>query len=489
MGFFHGEVMTILAIIAGTLYGLIIGIIPGAGATTGLVALFPFIGYFMLGDPYLGVIFLMAVVAASTTGDTYTGVLLGIPGANSAAATMVDGFPLAIRGKATYAITAAVLTSTVNGLLWGIVVFAFLPWYSQLIMVFGVPELWAFTVLALATVTFVSSSRWIRSIIALVIGLALGSIGIDPVTAVDRNTLGWDYLAAGVQLMPLVAGLFAIPELLAGLKTRSATQTKATNNVKQTKLGALAVWRHRWLALRGGVIGAFIGVLPGLGGAMADWMAYGQAVATTKNPRIPFGQGNIRGVIGPEGANNAQKATSMLPTVLFGIPGAPFAALLMGMFMYLGFDMGSPDLIGDQRFFDSLFIGFMAATLLVGILCLILTKYITRIAQVPYVYYFPLLLTFVIWACVQYTGGWEDYAIIAICTVLGLICKHYNFSRPALLIGFILFDRVEALTIQITTLYNLDRLLDRPIFLSIIAATTAILVWGIFYNKNRIDYS
>lgn len=482
--------MTILAILLGTLYGLIIGIIPGAGATTGLVALFPFVGYFLgLGDPYLGVVFLMAVVAASTTGDTYTGVLLGIPGANSAAATMVDGFPLALKGRATYAITAAVVTSTLNGLLWGMLVFAFLPWYSQLIMIFGVPELWAFTVLALATVTFVSSRRWVRSILALLIGLGLGIIGTDPTTNSDRYTFGWDYLGDGIQLMPLIAGLFAIPELIEGLKNRNATQTKVTNNAKQTRLGMLAVWRHRWLALRGGVIGAFIGVLPGLGGAMADWMAYGQAVATTKNPRIPFGKGNIRGVIGPEGANNAQKATSMLPTVLFGIPGAPFAALLMGMFMYLGFDMGSPDLVGDQKFFDSLFTGFMAATILVGILCLILTKYITRIAQVPYRYYFPVLLAFIVWACVQYTGGWEDYAILALCSVLGFAARRWHFSRPALLIGFILFDRVESLSLQMFALYNFERLLDRPIFLSIIAITAAILAWGIFYNRNRINYS
>ena len=139
----------ILALFGGTLYGLLVGLIPSAGATTGLVAMFGFISYFGF-DPYLGVIFCMAVVAASTTGDTFTGVLLGIPGANSAAATMVDGYPLAKQGKATYAITAAVTTSTINGLLWGTLTFGLLPWYIQLMMVFGIPELWAFTMLALA---------------------------------------------------------------------------------------------------------------------------------------------------------------------------------------------------------------------------------------------------------------------------------------------------------------------------------------------------
>ena len=224
---------TVLALIAGTLYGLVIGILPGAGATTGLIFLFSFITLFP--DPYLAVVFVMAVVAASTTGDTYTGVLLGIPGANSSAATMVDGFPLALQGKATYAISAAVTTSTINGLVWGLLTFLFLPYYTSLIMVFGVPELWAFTILALCCVTFITNKYWIRSILALSIGLYLGLVGVDPLTNADRWTLEWEYLADGIQLMPLVAGLFAIPELLDGFTKRQNTSLNKSNNILQTK--------------------------------------------------------------------------------------------------------------------------------------------------------------------------------------------------------------------------------------------------------------
>ena len=310
----------------------------------------------------------MAVVAASTTGDTYTGVLLGIPGANSAAATMLDGFPLALQGKATYAISAAVTTSTINGLLWGSLTFFLLPWYTNLILIFGVPELWAFTMLALATVTFISNKWWVRGLIALAAGIFIGMIGVDPNTNADRWTGGWEYLGAGVQLLPMIAGLFAIPELIDGLARRRNTADSTISNGRQTIEGIKAVWDNKWLALRGGCIGAFIGVLPGLGGAMADWMAYGQAVATTKNPDVPFGKGNIRGVIGPEGANNAQKATSMIPTVLFGIPGAPFAAIIIGLFAYLDFELGTVDLAMDTKFFDSMLFGFMMATILVAIL-------------------------------------------------------------------------------------------------------------------------
>jgi|TARA_B110000285_G_scaffold142792_1_gene159574 putative tricarboxylic transport membrane protein len=475
----------IYALVAGTLYGLLIGIIPSAGATTGLVAVFGFIHLFG-ADPYLGVIFCMATVAASTTGDTYTGVLLGIPGANSSAATMVDGFPLAQQGKATYAITAAVTTSTLNGLLWGTLTFALLPWYTNLIMILGVPELWAFTMLALATVGFVSSRWWVRSLIAIAIGIGLGFVGTDPITNADRYTLGWQYLGEGLQIMPVMAGLFAIPELLEGLK-RNRTSDIVSDQFSQTIDGIQAVWHCRWDAIRGGFIGAFIGLLPGLGGAMADWMSYGSTVAA--NPKEEFGKGNIRGVIGPEGANNAQKATSMIPTVLFGIPGAPFAAVIMALFMYLGFELGTPDLAYDTRFFDSLTFGFMWATAIVGVLCLVFTRYISLITQVPYKYYFPLLLAFITWACVQYTGGWEDYAILILCSILGIACKRYKFSRPGMVIGFILADRVEALSLQMNSLYTIDALLTRPIFITITLLTLGVFVWGIASKRRRLDYA
>ena len=476
----------ILTLLAGTFYGLIIGLIPAAGATTGLVALFGFIGFFGF-DPYLGVVFCMAVVAASTTGDTYSGILLGIPGANSAAATMVDGHPLAQQGKATYALTSAITTSTVNGLLWGTLTFALLPWYAKLIMYFGIPELWAFVMLSLACVGFVSNKFWVRSLIAIAMGIFIGLIGVDPTTNVDRFTFNWDYLADSIQLMPFVAGLFAFPEILDGWrKGKSIAPIGEDLHSKQTWEGIKAVWKYKWDALRGGAIGAFIGFLPGVGGAMGDWMAYGSTVAT--HPEEEFGKGNIRGVIGPEGANNSQKATSMIPTVLFGIPGASFAAVLMALFMYLGFELGVPDLANDTRFFDSLTFGFMWATVIVGIVCILFNRYIALITYVPYKYYFPLLVAFIVWACVQYTGGWEDYAILGICTLLGVLAKKYKFSRPALLMAFILADKVEALTIQLTKLYTFDKLLDRPLFLILVLCIIVLFIWAVA-RRSKLEYA
>ena len=471
------DTLSILSLIAGTIYGLIVGIIPGAGATTGLIAIYGFI--YMFPDPYLAVIFCMAVVAASTTADTYTGVLLGIPGANSAAATMVDGFPLAQQGKATYAISAAITTSTVNGLLWGIPVFLFFPYYAEIMLFFGTPELWMFTVLAMATVVFVSNHYFFRGILALAFGIFVGLIGIDPADATNRFTFGWNYLADGVQLITLVAGLFAVPEMLDGLRDSQNRAKASKNGYQQTIDGIKVVFQNKWLALRGGIIGALVGVLPGLGGAVSDWMAYGQTVATTKNPNPPFGKGNILGVIGPEGSNNAQKATSMVPTVLFGIPGASFAAILLGLFGMLDFELGTMDLLADTQFFESMTYGFLWATVLVAIIGFFITKYVTSIVNVPYKYYFPILLTIIVAACVQYTGGWEDYAMFIIVTILGVSCKHFKFNRAALLIGFILAERVEALTLQTFSLYNVGDLFTRVTFDILFVTTIIVLIYGL----------
>ena len=474
----------IAALLAGVLYGLIVGIIPSAGATTGLVALFGFISYFV-HDPYLGVIFLMAVVAASTTGDSFTAILLGIPGANSAAATMVDGFPLAQQGRAGYAISAAVTTSTINGLIWGCLVFLLLPWYTNLIMILGIPELWAFTVLALATVGFLSNQYWFRSILAIAFGIFIGMVGVNPDNNEPRFTMGWFYLEDGIQIMAVAAGLFAIPELTKGLFTKTST---SDSGLKKGELleGMKAVWHNRWLALRGGFIGAFIGLLPGLGGQMADWMAYGSAVAA--NPKEKFGNGNIKGVIGPEGANNSQKATSMITTVIFGIPGAKFAAILMSLFMYLNIELGTPDIAEDTELFTSMTFGFLGATVIVALICILLIRPISALARVPYKYYFPFLLALIIFTSMQYTGGWEDLLMLGIFSIIGFSCKYFKFSRPALLIGYILAEKVEGLTLQITGLYTLETLITRPIFMFLIVTIIGVFTYSII-RKGKIDYA
>ena len=395
------EFITILLL--GTIYGLIIGIVPTAGATTGLIIIFSFLHLFP--DPYLAVVFCMATVGASTTGDSYAGVLLGIPGANSAATTMLDGHPLAKQGRANLALSSAIISSTVNGLIWGCLTFLLIPYYKNIVLYMGIPELWGFTVLAFVCVVFISSKWWFRGLIALAFGVWLGMIGINPYDASDRFTFGWYYLADSVQIVPVAVGLFAIPEMIAGLKYGKISDSTFGYSTNQTKQAFIECWKNRWLSLRGGLIGAVIGLLPALGGSISDWIAYGQTVATNPNERIPFGKGNIKGVIERRRCKQFTESNFNDTHYVVWYPRRKsLQRMLIALFAYLNFDLGTPELLEDERFIFSLTFGFLCSTILVCFICLLFNKQIARITEIPFAWYFPILLFLVVWTAVQYTG-------------------------------------------------------------------------------------
>lgn len=475
-------------LLAGTLYGFIIGIIPVAGAATGLIAIYGFLDVF-LADPYTLVIFTTAIVVACTIGDSFSSVVMNIPGAAGSAATMVDGFPLARQGQGARALSAAITTSTANGILWGILVFAFLPYYTTVVMSLAIPEILAFIILAFSCVCFVNSEYWFRGIVALAIGIALGLVGMDPNTNAARMTMGWDYIKAGIQIAPVLAGFLAVPELLEAYRNRVEVVALKTETIWiQIRQGIVDSWRHRWDGLRGGAIGAFIGMLPGIGGNVADWLAYGQTAAANKNETVAFGNGNIKGVIGAEGANNAQKATAYVPTVLFGIPAAPFEAIIMSLFILVGIELGSPQLLTDMTFFKVLGGSYMLAMIITFALAILFIRYAIKIMNIPFHYYFWPVMALLLWSCVQYTGGWEDYAVFILCCIGGILFKYLKLSRAAVIIGFVLADRLEATGIQFSNLYAWTDLFTRPISGTIMLVALVALVYGIFFNKVKIKY-
>jgi len=466
--------------VLGSVYGTLIGIIPVAGATTGLLTVFSFSEYF-LADPYLGIVFMMSLVAASSTGDSYTSILTGIPGSGQTAASIIDGHPMALRGEASRAIGISLLDSTVNGVFWGIVAFALLPWYGKVMLLFGVPEFAALLLLSFCCVGFLTTNSTIRATISIGLGLYLGLIGLDPSTSSPRLTMGWDYLDSGIQIIPMIAGLFAVPELIEGWRQRHYRVIPLTNHWLQMWQGFCDCWRYRWDVARSGVIGFVTGMLPGAGGTIGDMLSYGATKAVHHDES--FGQGNPRGLAGCEGANNAQKASSMIPTILFGVPAAPFAAVMMAICVYFGIYMGSPELATDQRFIWSLGGSFIAATVITFVLGVFLSRWVVRILQIPYWIYASIILTVVIWSCLEYTGTVNDIWILIICSVIGILCKYWELSRPAVLLSFIVAEKFENFGQQALTLYSSWDLVQRPIV--VLLLITAVMVAYFSLKGNR----
>ena len=470
----------------GTIYGIVIGVIPMAGATTGLLTVFGLAPFF-LADPYLGIVFMTSLIAATSTADSFTSILTGIPGANTTAASIIDGYPMAQRGEAGRAIGIALMDSTVNGLFWGAVAFGLMPFYSKLVMAFGIPEFMAFMILSLACVGFVASRNPVLSMISIALGTFIGLIGQDPGTGAHRFTFGWEYLAAGVNMIPLIAGLFAVPELVAGLRSPNRRPLPITDYWSQLRQGFRDCWQHRTDMMRGGVIGFVTGLLPGIGGTIGDIMAYGATVARHKTEK--FGTGNIKGLLGCEGANNAQKPASLVPTVLFGIPGAPFAAIMMAVCMYFGLELGTPELLEDRSFVWSLGASFLAATALCFVICIFTTRWIVRILELPYWFYAGMIMTVIVWSCLQYSGTCNDIWILLICSAVGLLCHRYQFSRPAILVAYILAEKLENYSQQALTLYSWSDLLGRPVFTVLIFASVLVISWSLLRSNRGIDYT
>ena len=469
----------------GIIYGFIIGLIPVAGATTGLLAIYGFVGYFT--DPYMLVVFTTAVVVTSSIGDSFCSIVMNIPGAGGAGATMIDGFPMSQRGESARALSAAISTSWVNGLIWGLLVFLFLPYYTKLVLYFGVKEIFTFLIFSMTCVVFISSHYYIRGFIALCAGIAVGLIGLDPNTAAPRWTGGIDYLGDGIQMIPLMAGVFAFPELISALfQKMQPVRLENKNIASQLRQGIKDSWIYKYDGLRGGLIGGFIGLIPGIGGQIADWFAYSQTVAISKNSDI--GKGHVQGVIGCEGANNAQKATSYVPTILFGIPGAPFEVIIMGLFMYVGLELGTPTVLTDQTFFDYLLSSYLWSLFIILPISYAFIRYAVKITNVPFIYYFWPILATLVWSSVQYTGLIEDYIMFAVCCMLGLFLKYFKFSRISFIIGFILSPRIEASYTQFTGLYEWSDMFTSwlPVSFLLLAGVAAIL--GIFFNKTRLNY-
>lgn len=305
-------------LLIGIVIGIWFGAVPGLGGVTGLVILIPF----TFGmEPLPAFALLLGMYAVTSTSDTIASVLLGIPGTAASQATILDGYPMARRGEAGRAFGAAFTVSAFGGVFGALILAASVPLILPIILAFASPELFMLGVLGLSMVGALSGRSILKGLAVAAFGLLLSTIGYAETVAIPRYWFGSEYLLDGLPLIPIVLGLFAIPELveLATRRTSIADIPKSEAVGGGLLAGIKDAWLYRWLALRCSVIGTYVGMMPGIGDSIVDWVAYGHAAQSTKdNPR--FGDGDVRGVIAPEAANNATKGVRCSRRSPLGFP-------------------------------------------------------------------------------------------------------------------------------------------------------------------------
>ena len=322
----------------GIILGVWLGALPGIGGVTGLILLLPFT-YTM--DPVSAFALMLGMFAVTTTSDTIASVMLGIPGTVASQATVLDGYPLAQKGQAQRALGAAYVCSAIGGVIGAIMLTLSVPVIKPILTTFSTPEYFMLSLLGICMVGALSGSSVAKGLLIGAFGMMLGTIGEGTFNAVPRYYFGVEYLLNTPPLVAVVLGLFAIPELLElATKNTSISRVERTETAEGGMLrGIQDVFRNWWLVLKSSILGTYIGMLPGLGASIVDWAAYGMAVQTTKG-RNEFGRGDIRGVIAPESANNAQRGGALIPTLTFGIPGDFAMSILLGAMMIQGLRPG-----------------------------------------------------------------------------------------------------------------------------------------------------
>jgi putative tricarboxylic transport membrane protein len=467
----------LIYLIGGVVLGLGVGILPGLGGIVGMTILLPVI-YGM--DIHNAFALLIGMVAVIPTSDTFPSVMMGIPGSSASQATIMDGYPLAKKGEAARALGAAFTASLIGGLYGALVLTLIIPIARPLVLAFGSPELFMLALLGMSMVGVLSGNQPIKGIIGAGIGLMLGAMGDAPAIAEYRYTFGFDYLMDGVSLVIVGLGLFAFPEII-DLLIKGRPISERAELGRGWLDGLKDTLRHKWIVLRCATIGVIVGFIPGLGGSVVDWIAYGHVIQTSKD-RERFGQGDIRGVIAPESANNAKEGGGLIPTFLFGIPGSGSMAVFLGGLLILGIQPGPTMLTEDLDLVYTAIWSLALANIFGAGLSLLLAKPITKLTLVPFSRLAPFMVLIITFAAYQASYSWGDLIALLLVGILGWFMKQFGWPRPAALIGFVLAGNLEQYLFISVQRYGFDWL-TRPGVLVMAVIIVASLWASIAYQK------
>ena len=468
-------VPTLPLLLLGVLVGFAVGMLPGLGPSAALSLMLP---YTFSMQPVEAFAFLLGMGAATGTGSDITAILFGVPGDADSAATMVDGRPMARNGEAGRALGAALTSSLFGGLIGAFVLALSIPVIRPLVLSFGAPEFFALSVLGICFVAAVSEGSRLKGLIAGGMGLFLALVGLDSQTSTERYTLGFTELWDGIGLVPIVVGLYAIPEL-AALAVHGAVMSPTHNVGKLTGVwqGCRDTFRHWGIAVRGSVVGTFIGFLPGLGGTVAQWIAYAQAVQSSSD-KSKFGQGDVRGVIGPSAANNAKEGGGLIPTIAFGVPGNSFMAILLGAFMIQGLRPGAEMLTTKLSLTFSMVWILIVANVVAITLCFLFLRWIVRIVTVPIPILITVITVLVLLGGYTSTNSMASVLITVIAGLLGLAMVYLGLPRAPLILGLVLGNLIERYFFISYTRYEFA-FLARPLVIVIFTILLLVLFWPV----------
>ncbi len=438
----------IAMLLLGAGIGIVFGALPGLGSIVALSIALPF----TFGmDPMLAMYLFAGIMSSVTFGGSVPAILLNTPGTPPNAATCFDGYPMAQRGEGARAVAISATSCFVGSLAGAVITIALLPLVKPIVFSFGPPEFFWLVVFGLVMIAFASRTNMIKGLVGGGIGLLLAQVGYSEIFGTFRFTLGSDYLWDGIPLVPFVVGLFAVSELISysarGGKTVTSEKAADINWGSQVMVGVRDVLTRPWQWLRASLIGAGIGIIPGLGGGVASFMSYFVGMQRTSEPEL-YGKGSVEGIIASETANDAKEGGALLPTVAFGLPGSPDMAILLGAFVLHGLEPGPLMLRDHMDLIYALLFGIVISQLFTSGLGLLTTPWLARLSVLPSRWIAPFVLVLVFVGTYMVRANIFDVAMAVAAGIFGYLLRRYGFPLITVVIGYILGPLAERSYIQ-----------------------------------------
>lgn len=461
--------------VVGTVLAMVFAFLPGVGGVTLMALAIPLT---FSWSPLATVLLFGALVGGGTFMGSVTSILFNVPGTAPNAATMLDGYPLARRGEANTAIACAATASALGSTIGILLLVALIPVVRTVLIAVGPAEVVVLALWGLATVAMVSRGAMLEGLIAAGFGLLVGFVGLDPRTAEVRFTFGFDYLHDGVPMIPVFLGLFGLAEMMDLYVSRRRTISDQAGPGRLTgsrRRGAAAVLKNPRLLLQSSLLGTGIGVIPGVGGTVASFVAYGQAARSVPDGR--FGDGDIRGVLAPEAANDAKDGGSLLPVLAFGIPGSEGTVMLLAALTLHGVVPGPELLRNDLTLVFVLIWSLIFSNWLTSLLGLGVAGRAARVTRVRAQLLVPVIGLLVVLGALAYRGSFGDLVLTFLFGAVGYGMKVNGWPRVSFVIALVLASLLEINLLLALRLREVGRLqlLDRPLLMALVLLLVATL--------------
>jgi putative tricarboxylic transport membrane protein len=477
--------MTLLSTAVGVLIGLTVGMIPGLTISTGIIVLLP--ATFAL-PPDISIALLLGLYVGGMTGGSFSAVLLNIPGTPSASATAIDGYPMAARGEAGRALGVAITASFVGGLFSFLCLYFIAPTLADVALLFRSQDMFALLFFGLAVICSFSSESLIKGLLSAAIGLAIVTIGQDPVMGTARFTFGEANLLGGIHFLTALIGLFAIPQLVDNLTGKAGGADRV-----QTRLASVLPRRADLMAIRlpasiGSVIGAFLGILPGAGGPIAAFVSYDYARKTSKRPEA-FGSGVPEGVAAPESANNAVTGGALIPMMTLGIPGDPVTAILIGALIIHGLAPGPLLFMQRGDFAYGTIFSFFFANIFNFVIALAGLRLLVKALATPRALLMPTIAVLCVVGSYALRHNIFDVYVMLFFGLVGLAMRWLAMPVVPLLLALVLGRQLEEqLRVSLTSSQgDVGIFFSTPISIAFLSLSALSIAWSLYSARHAAN--